>query len=321
MRRFQVILASVATAALISITSPAAAGELSFINFKDSTGINMTSEQATNYWSALVAMGTTSFLGGNIGSFRLDESSMLAGAATLGVTEFDRFLRTGSLSSSSSGLGDLLTKRMTSGAGSDLSYLLGSFTSGGGMLNNVTPSFTNLTSFGGSTTQSGSCDPEVSNKLVQIGSGNVDSVVKAAQDDTLGFSQLKNMRSSNGSGSGFSAMSCLDKLFQNAGTDLMFKPPSLGNLTNMLQNWTCGKAVGVAQQIAGAFGSGDIFKTSSLGGFYPMLTMGEAMDGAISKRPGIGQSIADTFGSSFANRQSLSDSEIKTAASLNTLFR
>jgi hypothetical protein len=321
MRKFNAFLASVATAAMLSAASPASAGELSFLNFKDSTGLNMTSAQATNYWSALTAMGTTQFLGGSIGSFRLDESAMLAGAATLGVTEFDKFLRTGSLSSSSSGLGDVLTRRMTSGAGNDLQYLLGSFTSGGGMLNGVTSNFSNLTSFGGSTTGSASCDPEVANKLTQIGSGSVDSVMKAAQSDALGFSQLKNLRSSNGSGSGFSAMSCLDKLFQNVGTDMMFKPPSLGNLTNMLQNWTCSGAIGVAQQLAGAFGSGDMFKTSALGGFYPMMTMGEAMDGAISKRPGMGQTMVDTFGAGFANRTYASDSQIRSSASLNTLFR
>lgn len=321
MRKFNAFLASVAAAALIAAASPASAGPLSFVNFKDSTGISMTPAQATAYWAALTAMGTTSYLGGSIGSFRLDESAMLAGAATLGVTEFDNFLRSGTLTSTSSGMGDLLTKRMTSGAGNDLSYLLGSYTSGGGMMNNVTPSFSNLTSFGGSQTASGSCDPTVSEKLVQIGSGNVDSVMKAAQSDAFGFSQIKNMRSSNGTGTGFSAMSCLDKLFQNAGTDIMFKPPSLGNLSNQLQNWTCNGAVGVAQQIAGAFGNGDMFKTSALGGFYPMMTMGEAMDGAISKRPGMGQPMSETFGASFSNRQVMPDSQIKTAASLNTLFR
>lgn len=321
MRKFRATLASAAAFAFLSVTGPATAGELSFVNFKDSTGLNMTSAQASSYWQALVAMGTTSFLGGSIGSFRLDESAMLAGAATLGATEFDNFLRSGTLSSSSSGMGDVLTRRMTSGAGADLSHLFGSFTAGGGMMNNVTPTFSNLTSFGGSTVQSGSCDPEVSNKLVQIGQGQLDSVVNASMSDSFGFSQVKNLRSSNGSGSGFSAMSCLDKLFQNAGIDLLFKPPSLGNLTNMIQNWTCNSAIGVAQQITGAFGSGDMFKTSALGGFYPLLTMGEAMDGAVSKRPGIGQTAADTFGASFANRSTMSDSQIKTAASLNTLFR
>jgi hypothetical protein len=161
----------------------------------------------------------------------------------------------------------------------------------------------------------------VANKLTQIGSGSVDSVMKAAQSDALGFSQLKNLRSSSGSGSGFSAMSCLDKLFQNVGTDIMFKPPSLGNLSNMLQNWTCNAAQSVAQQITGGFGTGDMFKTSALGGFYPMMTMGEAMDGAISKRPGMGQSMAETFGAGFANRSLMSDSQIRSSASLNTLFR
>jgi hypothetical protein len=45
----------------------------------------------------------------------------------------------------------------------------------------------------------------------------------------------------------------------------------------MLQTWSCDKAESVAQQVAGAFGGG--LDTSSLGGYFPSESMGEAFDG------------------------------------------
>lgn len=131
--RMSRILAAPLMAVLLAAASPVSAGPLSLVQFQDATGINADQAQVSSIWQSLVAMGTTEFLGGNIGSFRLDESSMIAGASTLGATEFDNFLRNGSLSSSSSGLGNTLTQRMTSGSGFDLSHIVGSFTNGGGL--------------------------------------------------------------------------------------------------------------------------------------------------------------------------------------------
>jgi len=315
MRKFLLCLP---VATVLATSFPANAGPLSLVRLRDTTGINLSESQVTSIWNALNSMGTTEFLGGNLGSFRLDESSMIAGAATLGASEFDNFLRTGNLSGSNSSLGGLLTQRMTSSAGLDLSYLTGSFTSGGGVAGGTT-SFANLTSLGGASAASPSCDPEISSKLAEIGEQHVNGIVTAAMSKEYGFSQISDLRGADGTGSGFSALGCLDRLFQGTGVDILFKPPSLGNLSNMLQNWTCGEAVGVAQQVAGAFGSGEIFKTAGLGGFYPALTMGEAMDGAVSKRPGIGQSARDTFG--FGDFGAPSASQIARSASLGTLFR
>lgn len=316
--RMSRILAAPLMAVLLAAASPVVAGPLSLVQYEDSTGIKTSQEQVSSIWQSLVSMGTTEFLGGNIGSFRLDESSMIAGAQTLGVTEFDNFLRSGSLSSSSSGIGNTLTQRMTSGSGFDLSYITGSFTSGGGLASGIASTLTSLTSSGGATSASGSCDPEIGDKLAQVGEQSVSNIVTAALSKEYGFSQIQDLKGTSGKGTGFSALGCLDKLFQNAGSDLLFKPPSLGNLTNMLQNWVCNQAKSVADQVAGNLGS-EIFKTGSLGGFFPAQTMSEAMDPAASKRPGIGQNSSETFG--FGTFGSRSESEIQQATSLRTLFR
>lgn len=316
--RMSRILAAPLMAVLLAAASPVSAGPLSLVQFQDATGINADQAQVSSIWQSLVAMGTTEFLGGNIGSFRLDESSMIAGASTLGATEFDNFLRNGSLSSSSSGLGNTLTQRMTSGSGFDLSHIVGSFTNGGGLPSGMSASLTSLTSLGGASSASGSCDPEIGDKLAQIGEQSVSNIVTAALSKEYGFSQMQDLKGTSGKGTGFSALGCLDKLFQNAGADLLFKPPSLGNLTNMLQNWVCNQAKGIAQQVTGNLGT-DIFKTGSIGGFFPSHQMSEGMDGAPSLRPGIGQNSSQTFGFSAFNGRS--ESDIQQAASLRTLFR
>lgn len=320
------IAAAVLGAALLgSVAAPAIAGPLSMDRFTEVTGLSLSDRQVTSLWNSMVSMGTTQFLGGSLGSFRLDEASMIAGAATLGVTEFDNFLRTGSLSSVVNGLGSLLTQRMTAAAGADLSHLVGSFTSGGGLVKGASESFASLTSVGGASEASGSCDPEIGDKLAESGEAYVKNVVETAMSEQYGFSQLGGLGHGTPGGGGakfgFSALSCLDKLFQGANVDILFKPPSLANLTNMLQSWTCDKAVSVAQQIAGAFGDGNVFKTGNLGGFFPQLTFGEANTAAPIRNLAEGASPSQLFGSDFASVNVKSNGEIKISARLGDLFK
>lgn len=323
MRLHKFLPASLLAIVLSGAASPVAAGPLSLDKFRDQTGIRVGEKEVTSLWNALVTMGTTQFLGGNLGSLKLDESSMIAGAATLGASEFDNFLRSGSLGTSAGGLASLLTQRMTSGAGMDLSHLVGSFTGGGGITNGAPSTFSSLTSMGGASAGSAMCDTEVGNKLAQVGEERVNSLLNAALSDQYGFSTVKGLTSgAGGNGSGFSALSCLDKLFQGSGTDILFKPPSLGNLTGMLQNWTCGQAMSVAQQVMQNSGLGSgVFKTGSLGGFFPASTMNEAMSSAPMSMPGISSTASELFGEAFAKFGAPSDSQIKKTASLGTLFK
>lgn len=263
-------------AAMVTCVHSAQANQVNVALFQNATGINTDTSGITETWDTLKQMGTDEFLGGVIGGFKLDESSLIAGALSLGVTEFDNFLRTGTISSAlGGGVMESLTSAMSSGAGFNLSSLTGSFTQGGGQLASAVGTGTLGNVTGGATT-SNSCDPEVASSLVANANKYINEMTNAAMSDDYGFSQMEKT-SGGGQSSGFAGLGCLDMLFQNAGSDILFKPPSLSSLTSMLQTWSCDKAEGVAQQVAGAFGGG--LDTSGAGGYFPAITRGEAFDG------------------------------------------
>lgn len=301
-------------ATALTPATAASSSTLPLIAFSTQTGINASASDVQSVWSALKTMGTDQYVGGVIGNFKLDESSLVAAAMTIGVSELDNFLRSGTLSSATSDAGSVLSSVMTNAAGIDLSSVVGSFTSGGG----ATTAASLLTG-GGATASGGQCDPSVASDLASQGQQKVTDIVNVGMSSEYGFSQMSQM--TKGTSGGFASMGCLDKLFQNTGTDIMFKPPTMSMLTNMLQNWTCPQVPGVASQIAGAFGSGDRFQTASLGGFFPLSTYGEANDGTKPNSPGLGQKIADAFGADFASVNTVSNSEISKMTDLGTLFK
>ncbi|TLX16898.1 hypothetical protein [Rhizobium sp. MHM7A] len=297
-------------------SSQAASSTLSSIMFQDSTGLNYSNEDIQSTWSALKSMGTDSFLGGMIGSFKLDEASLIAGALSIGATEFDNFLRTGSLGSVTSDISNLLSNNMLKAAGIDLSSLTGSFTVGGGSANGVF-SATSVSA----AASGGQCDPSVSNDLVNIGKKHVEMMREVALGDDYGISKINSLAGSQGTGTGFASLGCLDKLFQNAGSDILFKPPSLGNLMSQLQNWTCPKIPGVADQVMGGFGQLDMFNTQGMGGFYGYKAFGEANDGPVTPQPGLGNDVKKVFGSSFGTLASVDGSKISSITDLKKLFQ
>lgn len=311
------VLAAVA-ALMVSVALPAtAASSLPGVIFQDSTGLQASETDIQKTWDALTQMGTTSYLGGMIGSFKLDESSMIAGALTIGVTEFDNFLRTGSLGSGSSDLANSLSTAMSKAAGINLSSVVGSFTSGGGIASGGGAfDVTSASVLSGG----GICDPGVASDLVKAGKKHVEMMREVALGGDYGVSKIGDLAGS-GTGTGFASLGCLDKLFQNAGSDILFKPPSLGNLLGQLQNWTCPKFPSVSEQVMGGFGDLSSFNTESMGGFFPAKTYGEANDGAYSPQPGIGNNVKTIFGDSFGSLQVVSNSDINNLTSLNKLFR
>jgi hypothetical protein len=299
----------------LSFVTPASAADsstLPVISFSSQTGIETSPSEIRSVWSALQTMGTDKYVGGVIGSFKLDESSMIAAAMAIGASELDNFLKSGSLNASTSGIGGVLTSVMSNAAGINLQSVVGSFTSGGGALSQAAAIMTGT----GASASGGICDPSVASDLANQGKQKVDNIVNLGLSKEYGFSQMSDM--SKGGSSGFASMGCLDKLFQNSGADILFKPPTMSMLTNMLQNWTCPQVPGVAQQIADAFGSGDRFATASLGGFYPLATYGEA-NGA--QAPSLSLKISDIFGSSFSSVKSVSDNEISKMTDLSSLFK
>lgn len=312
-RKAVIASAAAITAALAS--SQALAGPISLASFQRETGIKVDESKIQQAWNALETMGTTKFLGGMLGNLKLDESSLIAGALSIGASEFDTLLNGGGINTASSGAVQSLLSNMNSAAGLDLSYITGSFSNGGGQATTASLMSGSGASF------SGACDTSVASALAENGKAHVDKIVTAAMSGEFGFSKVKDLQSSNGSGSGFGALGCLDKLFQNSGSDIMFKPPSLGTLTTQIQNWVCGQASSVQEQVAGAFGAGEIFQTGAMGGFFPSKTFGEANDGNPNTRPGLGQEPALTFGAQFAAFQDETQDQIAKAADIQRLFK
>lgn len=319
MRNRTIPLTAALLAASLLAASPSALAQsnpLMLTRFNDATGLEAGDAAIQRTWNALVALGTDEFVGGAIGNFKIDEASLIAGAMAIGATELDNFLRSGSLSMSSSGLGRALTSAMSGAAGIDMSALTGSYTAGGGDLSGIFTTPTAVRSAAGGASAAGQCDAAISSKQVAVGLLGVRSVVDAAMSDQYGFSQNAAL-SGGGSDSGFAARGCLDKLFQNAGSDILFKPPSLGNLTSMLSGWSCDQAVGVAEQVAGQFGDMSQFNTAGMGGFFPWGVYGEANDGAVPVRPGIGNKLSEVFGSTFDETNGSVDARL---TSLDTMF-
>lgn len=293
----------------------AASSTLPSIMFQDSTGLNYSNQEIQTTWNALKTMGTDSFLGGMIGSFKLDEASLIAGALSIGATEFDNFLRTGSLGSITSDISALLSNNMLKAAGTNLSSLVGSFTAGGGSASGVF----NATSVSAAAS-GGQCDPAVANNLVNIGKKHVEMMRSASMEGDHSFSKLSSLAGNQGTGSGFASLGCLDKLFQNAGSDILFKPPSLGNLMSQLQNWTCPKTPGVSDQVMNGFGNLDIFDTQGMGGFFPHKVFGEANDGPVTPKPGLGNDPQKVFGTDFG-WTSADSTQLAKITDLKKLFR
>lgn len=301
------LVLSLALATTVLGSSLAVANDLSVKSFFRETELSPSPETIQRTWSQLKTMGTDEFLGGTIGGFKLDESSMIAGALTVGSTEFDNFLRSGKLNSSDSGMGKTLSDMMSKGAGFDLSSYINSYTPNGGKINQQAS--VDLSRSSGAV-NAGTCSPEVAQGLVDQANKHIENVVSIASSSDYGFSSIADI---TGGMTGFAGMGCLDKLFQNLNMDILFKPPSLGNLTNKLQNWTCNQAIPIAEQIAGAFSEGD-FQTSDYGGFFPAVTMSDAQQGNPLSNPRA--SIESVFGKKFA-----SFNGIKENVSLNSLFK
>lgn len=315
MNRFIILSAAIASAILLPSYANAAAEELplNLKTFERETKLPISVEGVQSTWAQLLSMGTNQFLGGTIGGFKLDESSMIAGAMTVGTSEFDNFLRTGVLNSSNSNIGNILSQAMTKGSGFNLSSVINSYTPNGGAIS--TQATANITSTSGANSVDGTCESSVAQGLVDQANKHVNDIVSVASSSEYGFSS---MAQTTGGTTGFAGLSCLDKLFQNAGADILFKPPSLGNLTSQLQNWSCNAAVPISEQIAGAFGS-DAFQTADYGGFMPEMTMADAQTSNPFNNPK--SNAATVYGSGFAKFDSLDNNTISARTSLNNLFR
>ncbi|MGH0003716.1 hypothetical protein ACQU0X_26875 [Pseudovibrio ascidiaceicola] len=266
---------------VLAAPSLAQAQSSSLLRFQDLTEMAVSSTDLQKTWSDLATLGTTKFLGGAIGNFKLDEASMLAGSLVLGSLEFDNFLKSGALPFGQSNLASDLNAAMSSAAGINMSSIVGSHTAGGG---NMQGGPTNITqsAMQAANDEPEACDPEVAQALVDAANAHVDQITKAALSEEYGFSKMSSVTTKTGSG--FGAKSCLDTLFTNIGVDILFKPPSMDQIMSKVTSWACDEVMSVADQVTGQLPGG--FETASLGGFFPVQMQSEAMGDSPGLFPG-----------------------------------
>src|SRR5690606_5349444 len=153
------------------------ANDLSLKTFIRETGLSADPRSVQSTWSQLKTMGTDQFLGGSIGGFKLDESSMIAGAMAIGSSEFDNFLRKGNINAADANVGKVLSDLMSKGAGFNLSSFIGSYTPDGGQLSQKAS--VDLSRSSGAVS-GGSCSPEVAQGLVDQANKHIEDVVTIA---------------------------------------------------------------------------------------------------------------------------------------------
>lgn len=279
----------------------------------DRTG---TQSSVSGWWSALSSMGTTDFIGGQMGGLKIDASSLLAGSSVAGASELDRFLRTGT--SSSPDITSSIVSMMSGGAGIDVSSLTGSkYSSLDTALDGGAETVASAYGAGGSSGQSGagtaSCDPAVENAMVMASRNYVTGVMETATQGDYAFSKMGGVAvSQSGSGGGMFGGSCLDK-FMQGGRDLLFQPPKLSDLLSMTggmfdggggSSVACGGGPSAMQQISGSMPSG-LFQTGG-GGFFPAFASGET-------ESGVG---GDTFANNLGIKNSTTASLKRSGSSL-----
>jgi hypothetical protein len=136
---------------------------------------------------------------------------------------------------------------------------------------------------------------------------NGQGVMNAAGLSSL-FGNTGSSSSSSSSGSitgtmtgGYMKMSCIDRLF-NGGPSLIFNPPNLSSILNMLQNLVCAEAnqmfSQLMQPISQALGQASAMGGSSMlggGGFFPGLSLaslGGGINSGVNNGGGISIGIA-----------------------------
>ncbi len=199
---------------------------------------------------------------------------------TIGSTELDNFLRSGSLSSSTSGIGSVLSSVMTSAKRHR------SFIGRRQLHQRRRCDLSRVASDGvGCTTASGGqCDPSVANDLASQGQQKVNDIVNVDMSSEYGFSQMSQM--TKGTSGGFASMGCLDKLFQNSKRGHHVQAADDVDADEHAAELDVPAGSGVASQISGRVRRrGSSSRPPSLGGFFPLSTYGEANDGTKPDAP------------------------------------
>ncbi|AOG03301.1 hypothetical protein [Bosea sp. RAC05] len=270
---------------------------------------------ARSNWAALSAMGTTQYVGAAFNGGTIDASALLSASRIAGPVVLDGFLRTGQTSDQATTQAIIQALTVT---GIDVSGITGVSAS---QSTNSTSSYNPTSSSdpygfssdpnnssiasqltqvlaGNTNGQFGSagnssnvaCDQSIASAQVASAQQFVNNMVTIATSGDLGFSQNGGQAVSSGqrSQSGYFGSSCLDSLMQGK-SDLLFRPPQLGQLISQLSSMFggggsgsggsgssgggCGNAPSILSQVAQSMPSA-IFSMTGNGGFLPHLAFG-----------------------------------------------
>lgn len=236
---------------------------------------------ATNNYNDLTSRGGGAWVGKDYppgSGFTLNQSALLECAYVLGGGGCNNALQNGTVP-------DYVLKRMGSASSFDSSALTGQPTApGGGNL----PAGTNTSATGSALGLY--CNPEIMQQMLDNGRQMADSWTLLAERPETGYTLLGGQSvldaagvsgaAGNGifGGASFAGASCLDRLM-NSSLDIIFTPPTMGDLWGMLSRIACQMATQLFTEVTAPLNQ-SVYEAFSTGGIIPGLNLGSVGGGA-----------------------------------------
>lgn len=204
---------------------------------------SMASELASNMWGSLNS-NATGGIGQTINGVQINEAGLLGGAWFLGPNAMNEWADSGFSEAGLANLdniGEILSANGFTSTDQLQNYLMGRMEDFEGVDITEITDGTYVPGDGTATAFLVECDPELAAALQKQSQAYVEGIVAAAQDDTMGFSQMQET---------FGKMSCIDFAF-TGGLDVLFSVPSLSDLAEKAMEMACGKVNGMVAQQTG----------------------------------------------------------------------
>jgi hypothetical protein len=242
--------------------------------------------------------GLANSLGTTVNGVQITQSSLLE-CANLGVGNCQTFINTGV-----DPTGGQMVKAMNiaNNATGDNFALSPAGAAQGNSLTSITDSASGLY-----------CDPAVLSMIQTQGAQVVNARLALATDYRTGYSMLGGEGVLSAAGLGpspsttfiggptgsFRQMSCIDRLLSAGSLDILFNPPSLAQLLNMLMNIACQKAAQLMASVTQPLKQ-SLYQNANLNGFMPGWGLG-SLGGGISTGYQQGQSGGINIGTTALN--------------------
>lgn len=237
---------------------------------------------ASNNYADLTARGGAAWVGRDYppgSGFTLNQSALLECAYVLGGGGCANALQNGTVP-------DYVLKRMGSASGFDSSALTGQPTApGGGNL----PAGTNTSPTGSALGLY--CNPDIMQQMLDNGRQMADAWTLLAERPETGYTLLGGQSvldaagvAGSGSNTGFfggasfAGASCLDRLL-NSSLDIIFTPPTMGDLLGTLTQIACRMATQLFTEVTAPLNQ-SVYEAFSTGGIIPGMNLGSITGGA-----------------------------------------